>query len=120
MYNYVMMIDKGSKMTKFDKTMFNYSGGYLMYTGDYEGRPVYENNPAYHPSRIGTAKDLFIARFKHRGPVSKAEFLKELLKNYTVEEYVAAMEKSSPLTILKDRNPTWYETCVEKFKSKFA
>jgi hypothetical protein len=115
-----MMIDKGSKMTKFDKTMFNYSGGYLMYTGDYEGRPVYENNPAYHPSRIGTAKDLFIARFKHRGPVSKAEFLKELLKNYTVEEYVAAMEKSSPLTILKDRNPTWYETCVEKFKSKFA
>jgi hypothetical protein len=115
-----MMIDKGSKMTKFDKTMFNYSGGYLMYTGDYEGRPVYENNPAYHPSRVGTAKDLFIARFKNRGPVSKAEFLKELLKNYTVEEYVAAMEKSSPLTILKDRNPTWYETCVEKFKSKFA
>ena len=107
-------------MTKFDKTMFNYSGGYLMYTGDYEGRPVYENNPAYHPSRVGTAKDLFIARFKNRGPVSKAEFLKELLKNYTVEEYVAAMEKSSPLTILKDRNPTWYETCVEKFKSKFA
>ena len=107
-------------MTKFDKTLFSYSGGFLMYTGDYEGRPVYENNPAYHPSRVGTKKDLFIARFKHRGPVTKAEFLKELMKNHTDETYAAAMETSSPLTVLKDRNPTWYEACVVKFKNKFA
>ena len=107
-------------MTKFDKTLFSYSGGFLMYTGDYEGRPVYENNPAYHPSRVGTKKDLFIARFKHRGPVTKAEFLKELMKNHTVEDYVAAMEKSSPLTILQERNPTWYKACVVKFENKFA
>jgi hypothetical protein len=115
-----MMIKKELKMTKFDKTLFSCSGGFLMYTGDYEGRPVYENNPAYHPSRVGTKKDLFIARFKHRGPVTKAEFLKELMKSHTVEDYVAAMEKSSPLTILQERNPTWYKACVVKFENKFA
>ena len=29
-------------MTQFNKADFNFHGGYLKYTGNYEGRPVYE------------------------------------------------------------------------------
>ena len=54
-------------MTQFDKSKFNYHGGYLMYRGDYEGRPVYPDGPNVHPTMVGRGVDLFIARFKHRG-----------------------------------------------------
>lgn len=97
-------------MTKFDKSKFNYHGGYLTYTGDYEGRPVYEDKPGIHPSRVGTGVDLFIARFKYKGPITKAKFLKELIANHTVENYANAyMFGTAPVQILKDKNPTWYE-----------
>ena len=55
-------------MTKFEKANFEYHGGYIHY-----------NTPE------GERK--FVARFKHRGPVTKAKFLKTLIKHYTVEEY---------------------------------
>ena len=29
----------------------------------------------------------FVARFKHRGPVTKAKFIKTLINRYSVEEY---------------------------------
>ncbi len=57
-------MNKETNMTKFDKSKFSYHGGYLMYG------------------------DKFVARFKHRGPITKAVFLKQLLKNHTVEEYL--------------------------------
>jgi hypothetical protein len=59
-------------MTKFEKANFEYHGGYLHYN-----------------TAEGERK--FVARFKHRGPVTKAKFLKTLIKHYTVEEYFSRL-----------------------------
>lgn len=98
-------------MTKFAKSDFSYHGGYLMYTGNYEGRPVYENSEKVHPSNVGRGIDLFIARFKYRGsPVKMGAFKKFLIDNFTVEEYVEARSRddfdSSPLRILQSKGFT--------------
>lgn len=105
-------------MTKFDKSEFSFSGGFLTYNGDYEGRPVYENKPGVHPTRVGKGIDLFVARFKYAGPITKAIFVKELMKSFTVEEYAALSKGKSPLEILREKNPTWYENAIAKFKAK--
>lgn len=104
-------------MTKFNKADFNYHGGYLTYTGDYDGRPVYETGKYtfVHPSNVGRGKDLFIARFKYKGPITKTKFLKELIKNHTVESYANEyLFGGSPIGILKNKNPTWYEKIMSK------
>jgi len=81
-------------MTKFDKAQFTYFGGYLKYGPD----------------------NKFVARFKYRGPFNKAKFIKELIKNHTVESYFAEMDaRKAPLTILKDANPDWYNEVIEKY-----
>ena len=107
-------------MTQFNKADFDYHGGYLMYRGDYEGRPVYPNKEGIHPSNVGRGIDLFVARFKYsKAPITKAKFLKELVKNFTVEEYVEARSQegfeSSPLEILKNKNPEWYWKIMNDF-----
>ena len=69
-------------MTNFTKTNFISSGDSVFYNvGD-------------------TPK--FVARFKHRGPVTKAKLLKALIKHYSVEEYFSKMEnlKEAPLRIM--------------------
>ena len=44
-----------------------------------------------------------IARFKHKGPITKAKFLKTLIKNYTVEEYFARTDKGeAPTEVFKN------------------
>jgi len=113
-------------MTQFNKADFSYHGGYLTYTGAYEGRPVWETKTAaggtVHPSLVGKGKDLFIARFKYSGPFTKAKFLAQLIKNFTVEEYVEARSQdgldSSPLQILKNKNEDWYYKVMFAFKAK--
>jgi|TARA_R110002073_G_scaffold174542_2_gene331736 hypothetical protein len=95
-------------MTQFDKSKFNYHGGYLMYRGDYEGRPVYPDGPNVHPTMVGRGVDLFIARFKYRGsPIKMGAFKKFLINNFTVEEYVEARNgeglDSAPLSILQSK-----------------
>lgn len=89
-------------MTKFLKQNFFYHGGFLSYMNGEERKVV--------------------ARFKYRGPVTKAIFLKELLKSHTVEGYFAKMEldRKAPIEILRDANPSWYEACVEKFRAKLS
>lgn len=106
-------------MTKFNKEDFNFHGGYLTYTGEYYGRPVYEDGPNVHPTRVGKGKDLFVARFKYSGsPITKTKFLKELIKNHTVEDYAnASLFGMAPLAILKDKNPVWYETIMTKWRT---
>jgi hypothetical protein len=48
-------------------------------------------------------KRKFIARFKHRGPVTKGKFLKTLIKHYTVEDYLTKLDAGrAPLQILED------------------
>ena len=74
-------------MTAFTKTSFEYHGGYLHYTTD-----------------AGERK--FVARFKHRGPVTKAKFQSMLIKHYSVEEYFSRLggaynvQGEAPLQIL--------------------
>jgi hypothetical protein len=65
---------------KFDKTQFAYHGGYL----------------TYGPDRR------FVARFKHRGPVTKAKFVTALVKHYDTEAYFARLKDRAPLQILMD------------------
>ena len=63
-------------MTNFTKTNLISSGDSVFYNGG------------------DTPK--FVARFKHRGPVTKAKFLKTLRKHYTVESYFAKMTAGVP------------------------
>ena len=73
-------------MTAFTKENLSYHGGYLHY------QPHADN---YYEGRR------FVARFKHRGPVTKAKFVKTLIKHYTVEDYFAKYEAgAAPLQIL--------------------
>lgn len=82
-------------MTKFDKTKFETSGEYVHYEGK------------------------FVARFKHKGPFTKAKFLKELIANHTVESYFAEMSKDkAPLAILRDANEDWYYSTLEAFSGR--
>ena len=43
------MIESEKQMTQFNKSDFTYHGGYLHYTGDYEGRPVW---PSVTPNGV--------------------------------------------------------------------
>jgi len=67
---------------KFQKDQFQYHGGYLTYGLDHK----------------------FVARFKHRGPVGKADFVRLLCKYYTVESYFDRVRGYSraPMQILMD------------------
>ena len=73
-------------MTAFAKTNFEYHGGYLHYN-------------------TGTERK-FVARFKHRGPVTKAKFQSMLIEHYSVEDYFARLggaynpQGEAPLQIL--------------------
>ena len=90
-------------MTQFNKAQFSYHGGYLTYTMD-DARTV-----------------KFVARFKYGGvPFTKAVFLKQLLKNHTVEEYFHKLEIDhvAPLTILEKADPQWSESVMNKWRAK--
>ena len=63
-------------MTKFNPEQFVYDGMYLQYQGQ------------------------FVARFKRGGRV---EFVKFLVKNFTVEEYFFALERLQPMEILEHK-----------------
>lgn len=61
----------------------------------------------------------FVARFKHRGPFTKAKFLKELIANHSVESYFAdTADGKAPLAILRDVNEEWYYGILESFSGK--
>lgn len=86
-------------MTKFIKSNFITSGDYVFY-----GSRDMKN---------------FVARFKHRGPITKAKFLKELIANHTVEGYFAELEAGkAPLAVLRDANPNWYYGIIEAFSGR--
>lgn len=69
-------------MSKFEKSKFNYHGGYLTYGAD------------YGPDRK------FVARFKRGGMGAFKSFL---IKNFTVEEYFTKLEKSTPIEVLETK-----------------
>jgi len=88
-------------MTMFAKAQFEYHGGYLHYN-------------------TGTERK-FVARFKHRGPVTKAKFLSALIKNYTVDEYFSRLggaynpRGEAPLQILMNDGILVYDSEARKF-----
>lgn len=69
-------------------------------------------------------KSEFIARFKYNGPVTMAKFIKQLIKNHTVEEYLLALnnpdfsKRKAPLEILREKDPDWYYDIINKWKAK--
>ncbi len=91
-----------SMRTPFLKGLFRKSGIYLNYDANV-------NQP-----------HTFIARFKYGGPFTMAKFKKELIANHTVEEYLHKLnvERKAPLEILREKNPTWYNQTLEKWKAK--
>jgi len=104
-------------MTKFDPKQFSFHGGYLMYHGPYEGQKTYGEvygASECHFTRVNMPVPLFIARFKYRGaPITMGQFKKQLIKRFTVEQYVAARgdEKTldqTPLGILQNDDPAWF------------
>ena len=104
-------------MTQFDKKQFTCYGGYLYYHGDYEGCPVYDETA--HPTRVGTRKPLFIARFKYNtGPFTKAKVQSRIINRFTVEQYAAESENKAPLEILREDDPIWYEKTLTVWKIK--
>ncbi len=90
-------------MTKFNKDFFNYSGGYLVY---------------FHEGFGNTKNRGVVARFKYRGPFSKGVFMTELLKNHSPDTYFEKTKTMSPLEILREKNPAWYESKIQAFKRK--
>lgn len=76
-------------MNGWDKSQFQSSGDYLH----------------YGPERK------FIARFKHtKGPVTKAQFMKQMIKAFTPEDYFAELNKGvAPLMILINNDPAWFD-----------
>ena len=93
-------------MTAFTKETLSYHGGYLHY------QPHADN---YYEGRK------FVARFKHRGPVTKAKFQAALIKHYTVEEYFARLggaynpKGEAPLQILMNDGILVYDSEARKF-----
>ena len=91
---------KNMTATRFDKKLFSYHGGFLTYGSEENGQ-----------------RKRVVARFKHKGPFTKAKFMKELIANHTVEEYFMSLEmgRIAPLTILKKKNENWYYDILEAF-----
>lgn len=76
-------------MTKFTKENILSDGQYVYYAPQGIMTPYSERK--------------FIARFKHRGPVTKSKFLAVLKKHYTVEDYFTKMDAGrAPLRVLED------------------
>ena len=63
----------------------------------------------------------FVARFKHRGPVTKAKFIKTLINRYSVEEYFNRLagaynaQGEAPLQILMNDNILVFDNENRKF-----
>tara|TARA_B110000208_G_scaffold137797_1_gene166411 strand:- start:323 stop:670 length:348 start_codon:yes stop_codon:yes gene_type:complete len=110
-------------MNTFLKENFEYSGGFLMYKGPYDGQKTYGEahaNECLSATMKDIPKPLFIARFKHSGPITKAVFQKELIGSYmTVERYADEIaDRKTPVDILRTNNPNWYEVVMTKWKLK--
>lgn len=81
--------------SKFDKNEFIKDGIYLLY---------------------GKKERKFVARFKHGGPFTMAKFKKELINSHSPESYFQELARGkAPLTILKDKNPSWYKGILDNF-----
>jgi hypothetical protein len=90
-YN-LYMIGKELSMT-FSKQSFQYHGGYLTYGSDRK----------------------FVARFKHRGPVGKADFIRLLSKYYTPEVWFERAKTLAPMQILMNDGLVKFDSDNRRF-----
>ena len=89
-------------MTKFSKSDFIVSSDYVFY--------------GLGNSKFDRSLRKFVARFKHRGPFTKANFLAELIKNHTVESYFEQLDAGkTPFAILREANESWYQKTLKDF-----
>jgi hypothetical protein len=86
----------------FIKDDFEFHGGYLNYRGDCGAFNQYYTLPC-HPSRLGTRRVRFVARFKYHA-ADRHTFITFLIRNFTVEEYFGRIDNGeAPLTILESK-----------------
>lgn len=78
---------------RFEKTGFDYHGGYLTYGDDRR----------------------FVARFKYRGPVTRAKFMAALIKHYDPDSYFLRLKGTAPLQILMDDGILVFDREAKKF-----
>lgn len=86
-------------MTNFNKAQFTFDGMYLMYEGEHEGSKTFgevHGPENCHPTRVDMMKPAFIARFKH-GRKNWKTWVNFIVKNFTVEEYIALATETTPL-----------------------
>ena len=97
--------------TPFTKDILIKDGKYLLLRSDVQV-----------PHREFKRSSEFLARFKHNGPVTMAKFIKELIANWNVEDYLYQLnvERKAPLEILRDKNPSWYENLKQAWMEKNA
>ena len=83
--------------TKFEKDQFFWDGMYLTYRGRHtQSRNMEDVYPDCHSSWVGKPRPEHIARFKY-GPKPYKSWIKCIMENYTVEEYLEEVRKTSPL-----------------------
>lgn len=82
-------------MTKFVKELFTTSGEYVHYEGK------------------------FVARFKHKGPLTKTKLLKALTKFYDTEAYFARLQNEAPFQILMNDGFVEFDSTNRKFNFNF-
>lgn len=89
-------------MTAFNKEQFSWDGMYLMYEGDQGEHTVrYEDDGRTHPSRVGTIRPMFIARFKYGSKPWKT-WVNRIAKHYTVEQVAEAYARGdSPVDLMR-------------------
>lgn len=87
--------------TQFKTDDFTWDGMYLMYSGRHtQSVNMDDAHPNCHPSWVGKAKPEFIARFKYGSKPWKS-WVKCLVENYTVEDYIAESKATSPLAAVQ-------------------
>lgn len=71
-------------------------------------------------NRLFKQSSEFLARFKYNGPVTMAQFKRELLASWTVEDYLYQLnvERKAPLEILRNKNPQWYDKIKQAWLAK--
>jgi hypothetical protein len=77
---------------KFERSQFNYHGGYLTYGQD----------------------NRFVARFKRRGVVTKADYVRLLCKYYNTDSYFNRVKTEAPGRILMNDGYVSYDLINKK------
>ena len=100
-------------MKKKELIMIAFTKQNLVISGDYVFYQPHADN--YWEDRK------FVARFKHRGPVTKAKFIKTLINRYSVEEYFNRLagaynaQGEAPLQILMNDGILVFDNENRKF-----